>query len=716
MRSSFGKHGKGLMLGLLACLALGAPAHAVILDGQNECSVKLKDGTDVMLIGEFQSRIGTRSADAGPVIPLEDFRGRPAAQVSTRGAVGDAASAAYDAAGGAQGLATAALRGQYGAPDFREHRKSNRFYYLPPGNSLHLSKRSNGVPEFLFVKYTSDEAGGAQGGLMHFLMEWSLTTKQMEELEDKVKTECRVDGQQGELVGAVPLDEGSPQGSFRIISGVLSDEGMTRSLVQSGHAPTMPGGKVAAAANLSKDGAALFLATVEKSRSIADLSVELDYSYVIQLPAAKGEIVFHWDRMEENRESYTKTVDTQYGKDETCNWWQNTFGTCGDVATSYSETEIENVFNTLVENSVVEFLFEGYNPESEYTGKVMEAMLQYFTNSMMQPVTDPALSQPQDDDEDAAGDDEDSDDQPRSYSINREKFESAFAVKKQVIRMDAGLAVRRPIQVVGNMASWYNSVKDNKACVQEVNLSDPFFQLRDIRFILDLDAKEIFDDVVNYVTVNVKKNRTSGTPFSKSLTIDAAYLKDKGIAAATTYARESDKNSEVYQYQTQWSLKGGKVWPPNPNWQQGKWEGVTLAPPVERWFVEVEGDLDEMKANDIARVSVEMHYPLLGEEAYKVVALSPGKGEYLVGEHIYVDKGTRGFAYRLIVHHKKEGRMALPWSAQIGERYLYANLPPELLAAESPVQQAAKEAGKQLGAPGKDKVLNQFEELFASGS
>jgi hypothetical protein len=249
-----------------------------------------------------------------------------------------------------------------------------------------------------------------------------------------------------------------------------------------------------------------------------------------------------------------------------------------------------------------------------------------------------------------------------------------------------------------------------------VNLSDPFFQLRDIRFILDLDAKEIFDDVVNYVTVNVKKNRASGAPFSKSLTIDAEYLKTKGIAASTSYARENDSNSETYQYQTQWSLKGGNLWPPSPTWQQGKWEGVTLAPPVERWFVEVEGDLGEMQANDISRVSVELHYPLFGEEKFQVVALSPGKGESLVGTHVYVDRGTRGFAYRLIVHHKKDGRLALPWSAQIGERYLYATLPPELLTAESPVRIEAKEAGKKLPEAGKEKVLNQFDELFSKAN
>ena len=50
---------------------------------------------------------------------------------------------------------------------------SNEYYYLP--TNLRLSKKPDGTPEFIFVKYTTDEAasaGGVQGALMHFLMEW----------------------------------------------------------------------------------------------------------------------------------------------------------------------------------------------------------------------------------------------------------------------------------------------------------------------------------------------------------------------------------------------------------------------------------------------------------------------------------------------------------------------------------------------------------------
>jgi hypothetical protein len=120
-----------------------------------------------------------------------------------------------------------------------------------------------------------------------------------------------------------------------------------------------------------------------------------------------------------------------------------------------------------------------------------------------------------------------------------------------------------------------------------------------------------------------------------------------------------------------------------------------------------------MEASNIARVSVEIHYPTFGEEQTKIIALSPKTGDEIKTEKIYVDRGTKGFAYRLIVHHKTEGRMVLPWQARIGERYVYATLPEEVLTAGNPRAQAI-EAAKKLGKAGSEKVLDQFQELFAT--
>jgi hypothetical protein len=61
------------------------------------------------------------------------------------------------------------------------------------------------------------------------------------------------------------------------------------------------------------------------------------------------------------------------------------------------------------------------------------------------------------------------------------------------------------------------------------------------------------------------------------------------------------------------------------------------------------------------------------------------------------------------------GRCQDGWRVGIGERYVYANVPDEILVAGSP-REKAKEAAKKLSELGADKILNQFEELFAGGN
>ncbi len=279
--------------------------------------------------------------------------------------------------------------------------------------------------------------------------------------------------------------------------------------------------------------------------------------------------------------------------------------------------------------------------------------------------------------------------------------------------LNVRLPVHHPLQVVGNLASWYHAVQDNPKCVASVNLNDPFFQHRDIHFILDLDAKEMFDQEVNYVTVNVRKNRTAGNPFEDHVTIDSKFLQDKGINATVTYARGEDKNPDVYQYQAQWSLRGGVLYPPNPGWQTGRWEGVTLAPPVVPRTIEVEAALDDLSTNNISRITVQLHYPRFGQEVEENISVSPVQGQALVSKKIFMDRNAKGYAYRLIVNHKTQGKLVLPWAARVGDDYIYATIPPELMQEGSPIRAAAQAAAVDLINSAKQKVLDRFSELTA---
>ena len=144
--------------------------------------------------------------------------------------------------------------------------KTSQYYYLP--TNLHLSRRADGVPEFLFLKFTTEaraENGGINGGLMHFLMEWGLTLDQENELKQKLK---KVDPK-AELMGACRW---RPRASRQLpdhLGDAVRQQDDDRH-GQSGKAPLVPGGKAAAAARLSAEGAQLLAATFEKQRSISD--------------------------------------------------------------------------------------------------------------------------------------------------------------------------------------------------------------------------------------------------------------------------------------------------------------------------------------------------------------------------------------------------------------------------------------------------------------
>jgi hypothetical protein len=577
--------------------------------------------------------------------------------------------------------------------------KSNKYYYLP--TNLHLSQRPDGTPEFLFLKFTTEASGGVSGALMHFLMQWDLSPAQMQELKSKLSAQAR----NAEVAGAVPLTQDSANGgSFQIVSGTLSDKGMAQAVVTSGKAPLVPGGKAAAASRLSADGAQLMAATFEKARSITDLSIALNYSYETIAPAAKGTITFDWSKLEKESESLRAEYSRkQTGTSKTSDCFIIFCASSSRPTYSYSYDEVRNQYKFLEEKQVVKLdWMESRNDER--MAKVREAFFQYFLTSMTEKTQDQEAPPPAADKKDDAMPNIR---QGNGYHYSQKSFKQNFQRKTQVMSLTARMAYKSEFQIVGNLARWYNGVRDNPKCVAAVNLNDRFFQHRDIHFILDLDGKEMFDEAVNYVTVNVRKLRDRGTPFEDRATIDAKYLKEKGINATVTYARGEDKNPDDYQWMAQWSLKGGKVYPEKPEWMNGTFEGVTLKPPVVPRLIEVEADLKQLEASGVSRVTVQLHYPQFGQEVEENIAISPAQNQPLVSRKLFMDRDARAYVYRLIVNHKTEGKLALKWSEPVSDNYIYAQIPEELLT-DVAVKNEAKEAGKTAGTGEAEKVLGDL--------
>lgn len=569
-----------------------------------------------------------------------------------------------------------------------------QYYYLP--TNLHLSMKEDKTPQFLFLKFTTEqreEQGGISGGLLHFLMEFGLSPGQETELLKRVRqTEPKA-----EVLGAAPVVGDGETSTFQITSATLSDQGLTKSLVTSGKAPLMPGQRVAAAARLTSNGAQLLDATFQKARSITDISLSFNLAYYTMLPAVEGTIRFNWSKLQQQSDSLVVEYEHKYKK--SCFlWW------CRTRDHQYSYTETRNMYDFMMEKEVIVMDFKE-KISDERTAKIRDAFFQFFLNSFSQSQEMAPEDMLNQEDRDKSGDKD-----PKApavggdkYTMSRYNFATSQQVRDRVWYMKYSLPYKETLQLTANLAEWYDGARDNPKCVASVNLNDPFFTHRDIKFIMDLDAKEMFDEAVNYVTVNVRKKRSSGRDFEDHVTMDANYLKNNGVTSSVTYARGDDDNPDMYEYQSQWSLKGGNVYPKSPSWIQGSWEGVTLTPPVRPMTVEFEGSLDELKEKDVTRVTAQIHYYQFGNEAETNIHISPAKAEPLTSAKIFLDRDKKDYAYRLIFNHKTAGKLVGPWVPNVSDEYVYAAIPEDLTTVD-----LYKDRAKSLVSGTIEKILDKL--------
>jgi hypothetical protein len=589
---------------------------------------------------------------------------------------------------------------------------TNNYYFLPSDRMLKLTEREDGTPEFLFMKYTSEDREGASGGILHFLMGWELTKDDHDEaqelLRDLTKNPAAI------IKGPVLLNSGGLEGgSFRITSATLSSDEFSKKTLISGNAPTMPGGKVAAASQLNAEGAQLLAASFENAQSIADVSVTLAFSYQVQMPAFKATASFDWSKFEsfvDEQENIQGTRKSGSSTDHD-NWWF--FDTTTGSETTFTGTvgQTRRLMDSLIEKNVITIDIEERIDGDERIDMIRQTVVQSFMNKITAPVEAAANDLEKQAQEELSAD----------SNVQTKKFtQSSSKSSVTTIDLNYSLPITRTFEMTSNVADWYDQIANNEACITSVNLNDPFFQHRDIHFILDHTAKDMFASEANYVTVNVRKKRSAGNDFADKITIDNQYLSEHGIRASLTYSRGEDKNPDMYEYQAQWSLKGGNVYPLNPRWTRGEWEGVTLAPPIKPRHIEVEADIDDLKDNGITRVTAQVRYRKFGKEQEVNIPVSPARGEPLVEKDVFIDNNTNGYAYRLIFSHKEYGKLATEWESNILDDYMYAIIPPEWKADDdvgelkpSSTEEIIKamDEGKTI-IEKTEEILDQFTELF----
>ncbi|TXF90276.1 hypothetical protein FUA23_07085 [Neolewinella aurantiaca] len=632
---------------------------------------------------------------------------------------------------------------------FRADQTSN-WYYLPPSETIRIAERENGDKEFLFIKFTTDdkvENGGAQGGLLHFLVVWGLEPDQTNELASKLK---EVRSSRAKVAGPVEMQprEGT---SFALTSATLLDKDLTRTLVISGVAPVMEGGRAAIAARLDKNGAQLLEAAMKKNRGATDFSVEFYYDFTTVVSAADATYKYNLDIKQSQGDAMVydlikKELDNEpelydqaialYDKNKTempkgcevADGLQNLMAglqAIDIVAGNTSGGGTGSAFEYGTSESMMRKMYDFFRQKEvvtvEWSSSIaderVDAVQDAFFQMFLQDAAEPTMPEYMSLNSNPGQQIEMGDDAVKNSAQGGYRFQSCTQLKtrrkvsKEISLKKFELPVTKPYPMVYNLPGGFP--------VREVNLNDPFFQHRDINFIVDVEAMDIFDQEINYVTVNVRKRRSGTEDFTDAATISPAVMKDKGRLAIITYARNGDGNTETYEYQAKWSLRGGEVYPENPKWLKGNWQAVTLQAPIRPRDIEFEGDLEELREAGITRATLQLRYLKYGKETETNIPLTVSKNEPLVTGRIFTDREQTGYAYRFIINHKEQGKLATEWEAKINDDYVYASVPEELREKDTAWLQAAKDAANVLLQPGPDGtikpgegILGKFKEIL----
>lgn len=463
----------------------------------------------------------------------------------------------------------------------------NAYYYLP--KYPRLAAKDDGTLELLCLKYV-DAGGGASGGLFHALVEFTLPQDVVDDVEKELKK--TVSG--ARIVGPVPLMQAvtngqDGQGSFQIVSAILSDKGaggFTRSVVTSGTAPLTPGSKAVVAALLNPQGATLLWDSLTGSTS--DVSVAIHAYYEAAVKGYNARV--------------TADVSSVYDH----------FSKISNVQQDYTKRQLRDVMDNLQRDGTVKVEVLDRSAGLGLKAADMDGLLQVVTDKLTELMFDHTSGWSADPPREAAVEaNQIQGRQERGWfsqvfgGAQDTKYftDDQFVLKKRTdirrnvfnINLSKSSTIKVPVDTAGNIGGLFKAMGTDPRYFRIVNLADPAFEFRQIYFQVDGEYIDSFQDTINFVSVNIRKRYQDKPDFTRSLRFSYADIKAGKTVQDVSFPRLGETGADWtdYEYQVRWSLRDGptlSVPAQEDKWIHSKDAAVSLTPPFEKRVVEVDAD------------------------------------------------------------------------------------------------------------------------------
>lgn len=517
----------------------------------------------------------------------------------------------------------------------------NAYYYLT--RFVRLSTKDDGSYELLCIKYVG-EGENTSGGLFHALIEFSLPEDVIETVEAKLKQQI---GSSAFIAGPVPMKQiedetKSEVGRFNVVSSILTntagEDAFTSNMITSGYSPLLPNSKAAIAAKLNPAGATLLWESL--SGSTSDVSVAIHGYYEAKV---KGYNAIISAEAETVYEHYSKVINNQK---------------------AYTKQELRDISDEMVQNQVINVEVFDRSEGLGIDTKDMQSIVDVITDKLVDVMFDTKTGwAKQPDGEIAVNAGQIKGRQKRGWfsktfgGARNDKYvsDNQYVVKnrkdvkinKFYLNLSKSTTIKVPTFTSGNIAGFYDSLKDDNRYFRVVNLIDSDYQKREVHFQIDGGFSDAFNDILNSVSVSFRKIYGEG---KNDTTSDLLFTKDdlnKGKDFKTLiYPRLGVEGSEWldYEYKMSWNLKGESIpiiVPKEDNhWKSVNLSLIALVPPFKKRVIDIDADRSAFSDADIKSATVQFFAVLNGKpSSQRTIILRESDAENTMQTNLYYDDG-----------------------------------------------------------------------------
>jgi hypothetical protein len=489
---------------------------------------------------------------------------------------------------------------------FPIHKKENSYRYLP--QRARLSLQNDSIPEFSFLRYITEkpsennsktitEAGG--GGILNFLVLYDTPQELISNAERFLKKKFEND----EIIIEGPIIFDS--GKYTLVSSILNPAGESKkSILGSGSAPIIENSKIPLSFNVDPLKSKLLLESLKMSTPDVSLIFELGFSGLTENYEAELEI--DWSEVKKS----------------------HAFDAGGSIY--FIGADVGLGFDKLRKDNAIKFTSVGKDES-------MESLVQTVYTKLLELMFKPTpLEQVPEEHrgglEDAIGSLIGSDGAMGSrnttgfgLNVGYQYKEHRTTGKSNMVFKGRSL-VNRNHYITFNAGNLYKKYGDNKDIFKDVPLWDPAFQQRDVYVGIDGTIENEFDKMLNSVTVKLNKKHQSGDATLKEVLLTKNTYKETNGKIAMSYLNHGDTDQNEwlnYEYQTVWKFIGGGTY--SEDWKTASASMINLYTPFQRRKIEISGDVETLRSNNVRAVAVKINYDFFGEPKSKNLTIYPKK-------------------------------------------------------------------------------------------